>query len=417
MFVKYLIGGLLLLAAGTAQGTRITDSLSVDAQLRTRAEYRNGAIRPLGDNENSTSFVNDRARLGLSFRRGDLSLRLAAQHTGVWGQDDMASREGRVGIREAWARMDFGERFFAQLGRQPLAYDDERLLGYNDWDVAGNAHDALKVGFQEGNHQAHLILALSQNKETTRETYYDATLGQPYKSMQTLWYHYDGYDTEMLPYDVSVMLMNLGYEMGNQQKQTADVKHMLTMGTHFHVCPPLEGLRLTGSFYYQTGNSTSAWMAALKADYRYDDYWSAHVAYDYLSGDDALLDGKARCFDPLYGSPHLFHGNMDIFYVPRFTLSDLCGLQDIQLGVQSNYFERFPMQLTYHYFTTTAKIQNAILGLGHEFDYQVSCQLTDNVQLSAGYSFLLGMRTLDIVKGGDHKRWQDRGWLEVDVKF
>jgi hypothetical protein len=108
---------------------------------------------------------------------------------------------------------------------------------------------------------------------------------------------------------------------------------------------------------------------------------------------------------------------MDIFYVPRFTLSDLCGLQDIQLGVQSNYFERFPMQLTYHYFTTTAKIQNAILGLGHEFDYQVSCQLTDNVQLSAGYSFLLGMRTLDIVKGGDHKRWQDRGWLEVDVKF
>jgi hypothetical protein len=56
-------------------------------------------------------------------------------------------------LNEAWAKMNFGEGFFAQLGRQSLIYDDERILGGLDWNVAGrrgcriNAEPAEGGGF------------------------------------------------------------------------------------------------------------------------------------------------------------------------------------------------------------------------------------------------------------------------------
>ena len=48
---------------------------------------------------------------------------------------------------------------------KPLSYDDERLLGGLDWNVAGRFHDALKLGYESKLHKLHLILAFNQNDE------------------------------------------------------------------------------------------------------------------------------------------------------------------------------------------------------------------------------------------------------------
>lgn len=411
MMKKALISACLLLGAMTTTAQEKT--LTVDAQLRTRAEYRNGAVTPRYEGDKPATFVNERARLGLQFERSNLTLRMAAQHTGVWGQDPQVDKQGRVAVNEAWARLTFGKGLFVQLGRQPLVYDDERLLGALDWNVAGRSHDALRVGYSEGRHEVHAVVAVNANDETTKQTYYDATKGQPYKSMQTVWYHYDGHEWE-LPFDVSVLFMNLGFEKGNKVWGTSDVKTMQTIGTHFNVVPPVDGLKLTGTFYYQMGNNTSAWLGSAKAAYKIDDTWSVHAAYDYVSGDDGMVEGKNNAFTPLYGTHHKFYGAMDYFYASPFRRASYnYGLQDIQVGVQSKILSLVPMQLTYHYFATAAKMQDAILGLGHELDYQLSYNVTKGVSLSAGYSFMLGKHTLDILKGGDHKRWQDWGWAQV----
>ncbi len=76
-----------------------------------------------------------------------LSMKISAQHVGVWGQDPQIDTNGRFIMNEAWAKLDFGAGFFAQLGRQTLSYDDERILGGLDWNVAGRYHDALKLGY------------------------------------------------------------------------------------------------------------------------------------------------------------------------------------------------------------------------------------------------------------------------------
>lgn len=38
-----------------------------------------------------------------------------------------------------------------------------------------------------------------------------------------------------------------------------------------------------------------------------------------------------------------------------------------------------------------------------------------DVKLSAGYSIMRGTSTMDIVEDGNHKRWQDWGWLSLNI--
>ena len=164
---------LSLLASPTMMWAQDENEINVDAQVRARAEYRNGyqQLRPEG--AQPASFINERARLGIGYERGDgLSAKLSVQQVGVWGQYAQIQRSGEIMMNEAWGQLRFGENFFAKLGRQILSYDDERLFGDLDWNVAGRSHDALKLGYENDRHKLHLILGFNQNGERLLGTKY-----------------------------------------------------------------------------------------------------------------------------------------------------------------------------------------------------------------------------------------------------
>jgi len=50
------------------------NEFSIDAQLRTRTEYNNGAITPRVEHELPANFVNNRARLSMGWKRDNLVL-------------------------------------------------------------------------------------------------------------------------------------------------------------------------------------------------------------------------------------------------------------------------------------------------------------------------------------------------------
>lgn len=138
---------MLLPSMAYTQNTEKENEFTMSMQIRPRAEYRNGALTPRDEGVAPTSFINNRARLSMDYKRSDLELKMSAQHVGVWGQDPQIEKNGRFMLNEAWAKLNFGEGFFAQLGRQSLIYDDERIWGGLDWNVAGRYHDALKLGY------------------------------------------------------------------------------------------------------------------------------------------------------------------------------------------------------------------------------------------------------------------------------
>lgn len=396
------------------------NEFSMTAQIRPRAEYRNGALFPRSQGEAPAYFINNRARLSLEYKRQDLSLKISGQHVGVWGQDPQIDKKGEAhfALNEAWAKLNFGKGFFAQLGRQTLSYDDERILGALDWNIAGRYHDALKLGYESNNHRLHLILAFNQNDEKIIGGTYYGEGGQPYKNMETLWYHFSDPQKKL---NISLLFLNLGLEAGDAVMENAHTEYLQTMGTYLVYQP--ENWHLSGAFYYQTGKNqhkqnVSAYMWNIRAQYQLHQQWKVRIASDYLSGNKPG-DKNVNAFDPLYGTHHKFYGGMDYFYASNFLKGFNPGLWDNQIGVDYNPCHKIGLSLNYHYFATTADVEKKgkkyNRGLGSEVDFQIDVSLLKDVKLSAGYSFMRGSATLDIVKGGNHKSWQDWGWISVNI--
>ena len=419
------ISGFLFLSHGmlrgeeTPQSDQKENTFSMNVQIRPRAEYRNGVLFPRLKGDEATGFIDNRARLSMAYERQNLSIGLSAQHVGVWGQDPQIDKNGRFILNEAWAQLSFGSGFFAKLGRQSLIYDDERILGGLDWNVAGRYHDALKLGYQNPLNKLHLILAFNQNnsERIIGGTYY-APGGQPYKTMQALWYEH----TFSPAFRASFLFMNIGIE-GDTINHFFGTKNLQTLGTNLYY--QSGGWTLGGTFYYQLGKSktdrdVSAFMWAVNAGYQIDPRWKVSVGSDYLSGAGDDPKGDYKAFDPLYGTHHKFYGAMDYFYASAFVNGTNPGLWDNQLSVAFKPAAKVSLSLAYHYFSITGNVfqangDKANRGLGSELDFQVDWQIMKDVKLSAGYSTMLAGRTMELVKGGDSSVWQDWGWLSLNI--
>ena len=399
-----------------AQTIEEKDNLfSMSAQIRARGEYRNGALFPFNYGDDPVYFINNRARLSIGYERNNLEMKISAQHVGVWGQDPQIDKNGRMILNEAWAKMKFGNsNFYAQLGRFALVYDDERLLGGLDWNVAGRFHDALRLSYQTNEHKIHIIAALNQNDENISGGSFYLPGGQPYKNMQTVWYQYQA---KNIPFKVSFIAMNLGFEGGNIEDKIADNYYMQTFGTNLNYLHNKWTFKISG--YYQSGKNKnnrniSALLANTDIGYKINSIWEVSAGFDYLSGSNSSK-GVDRAFNPLYGTHHKFYGAMDYFYASAFKDNLTPGLTDSRIGLTFRPGKIINMSLHYHYFTTAVKIDKLKKSLGSEIDYQINVNVMKDVSLSAGYSVMKGTKTMDNIKGGNHKRWQDWGWVSINI--
>jgi len=411
--------GLLLSISTFAQSEE--NNFNIAAQIRSRAEYRNGSFYPRSEGVDPAFFINYRSRLSIGYAREKLSLGFSVQHVGVWGQDPQVDMNGRFMLNEAWANFSPANGFFIKFGRQSLAYDDERILGGLDWNVSGRFHDALKMGYENPKNKLHLVLAFNQNSEKQFGGTYYAPGGQPYKKMQTLWYQY----INSKVFNISFLLLNLGMEAGDPTK--TDVKSMQTFGTNLSFQPG--SFQVYGTFYLQTGKtvankSISAFMGAVNASYSFSPVWKIIVASDYLSGNDANNPDKYKAFSTVYGTNHKFYGTMDYFYASPFINGLNPGLWDNQLGVSCKASPKLTLALNYHHFQTTTdiKLRSDALpldkikrSLGSEFDLQFTWNIMKDITMMGGYSTMFGSDSMKTVKGGDPSKWQDWMWISLNI--
>ena len=143
------------------------NEFSVDLQFLGRGEARYGGLpeEPIEVDEEGyevdngkvprSNFLLSRTRLPINFKRDWLEARVTPQHTGVWGQ----AGKGAFNLHETWVKMTARFGMFAQVGRVALNYDDERIIGSDDWAMASASHDILRLGYEGHGHKAHIILA------------------------------------------------------------------------------------------------------------------------------------------------------------------------------------------------------------------------------------------------------------------
>lgn len=407
------------------------NEFSVDLQFLGRGESRYGGMptEPVDIDEEPedlkvpmSCFVLSRTRLPINFKRDWLEARVTPQHSGVWGQ----AGKGGFNLFETWVKLSTHSGFFGQLGRVALSYDDERIIGSDDWAMASLTHDVLRLGYEGHGHKAHVILAYNQNADVieTGGSIYEGG-AQPYKTMHTAWYHYD---VPRFPLGASLLFMNIGMQSNlDDRKDRTWFQHLL--GGYLSFQPRRWKAEL--SYYHQFGKNENAikidaWMASAKLSFMPSERFGFTTGYDYLSGDKyfavptghnvgMILHNVIKGFSTVYGSHHKFYGAMDFFYVSAYHNGFTPGLQNVYLKAFYSPLRGLNLSAGYHYLATATKLDGMDMALGNELEFQANYAISSDVKLSLGASFMKGYETMERLKRSginNQLRW---GWISLSV--
>ena len=402
---------LLVLAGMSASGQ--AQELDVNLQVRPRFEYRNGYKTLLPEGQEGTSQISQRSRLNFNYKQEQLTVKLTFQNTRTWGDvptTTVADKNG-VAVFEAWAQYDFTEKWSARMGRQVLSYDNQRIMGEQDWGQQAQSHDALTVSFHSEKNQLDLGGAYNSTAENTFQTPYTVA---NYKTLQFAWYH-----STFDKIGASLLFLNTGYEYANTDTKLV-VDYKQTFGTYLTYKTGKIDSNL--SLYGQTGKSTDlqvrAWNAAANFAYNISDAFKAGLGYEFLSGKDTN-DGSTviKSFNPIFGTNHGFNGYMDYFYVGGGHLNNV-GLQDAFLKLNYN-INKWQFALIPHVFLAAADVVTPVEKLdsylGTEVDATFGYNFKKDITVSGGYSQMFGSKTLEFIKTGDAGHTNNWAWLMISV--
>ena len=398
------------------------NSLDVGLNILTHGEIRNGGMPTKTDGDDLAAFAMGRARLAIDYKRPGIVARVIGQSSSIWG----AKGSEAFNLYEAWAKLSTRQGLFAQIGRQALAYDDERIIGPNDWAMASKSHDVLRLGYEGHGHKVHGILAYNQTAENINGGSFYQNGSQPYKNMQTLWYHYD---LPKVPLGASLLFMNIGMQ-GGDKEENAHTEYQQLVGGYVKYTPKQWSAEL--SYYHQMGTyeegmiDINAWMLATKLQLTPADNYGFVAGYDYLSGDDQFaIPGSQQIgviqhktikgFNPVYGSHHQFYGAMDFFYVSTYVNGFTPGLQNAYIGGHYKPTKDLKLSAKYHYLAIATNLDEMDKTLGHEIEIEASYKIMKDVNLSAGFSYMTGTKTMERLKRASNQgnlRWT---WLSLNI--
>ena len=140
--------------------------LCLDVQERFRFEARdnNFDFDSIVDSLTDDAFFLNRFRLGLAIKPVDwLKFYAQGQDSEEWDSDrpDIPGAMGAEGdnnfdLRQGYIQL--GKKWVnATLGRQTLAYGDERLIGTSEWNNFGRTFDAAKLHYEKGKFSVDLF--------------------------------------------------------------------------------------------------------------------------------------------------------------------------------------------------------------------------------------------------------------------
>ena len=404
------------------------NQLNVGINYLGHGEMVRGGLPTDGDDvvEDKSNFLLGRFRLNVGYIRQGLEARAVIQNKNVWGSDGSQALK----LYEGWVKMTAKNGLFGQIGRVALSYDDERIIGTNDFAMASLSHDVLRVGYEGHGHQLHAILAYNQNaSHVYKDTYY-IDGDQFYKSMQTVWYHYD---VPNFPLGASLLFMNVGVQSGEQDNKnnppTTDYQRLFGGYVKYHP----KYLTLEAAAYKQDGKMVDpvhmgslkidAWMASVKATVNPSDNYGFTLGYDYLSGDDyvpvmygglGMVQHKVfKGFSPLFGSRAKFYGIMDYFYESAFIHGFTPGLQNAFVGAFGKPVSKLDCSATYHYLAVATDLSELNRTLGHSVELEASYRFSEVLKLTVGYTLMYGTETMDRLKQSNSSKSARWGWFSL----
>ncbi|MEK7726788.1 MAG: alginate export family protein [candidate division KSB1 bacterium] len=409
---------------------------TLSGELRMRAEVRNNADFN-SDRLDGTAQVFNRMRLGVAreFERG-VKVFVQLQDSRIWGEEGSSLNAlGNVDLNQAYVQIErlAGLPIDIRLGRQPLAFGNERLVGKYDWHNVGRAFDAMNM--QVGHVEQKLNLWLAQVRDHTAPLVArNQEFAGAYFSSQHLFpFTLDAY--WLLLYDARNFESVANPAMPGRQDEPSYDLTLHTFGlrlsraTGRNVQFDFEGAYQFGSSGFQ---DIRAYAFALNASYVFAMKWrpALHVGYMLGSGDQQSNDGKSETFANLFPNAHGLLGAMDYAswsnisapkigfnFSPRAKFS--FGAEYCALALQNEH-DAWYRAGGFNIGTPQEFYRKAVPGvgkrLGQEMDLHADYVYRERLDLKMGVSkFFVG----EFIKKTGGLRADDSFWayFAVEVKF
>jgi len=308
----------LLVASLALTGLANAQEFSLTGEFRPRTElfgngfnyrYQNGG-NTSGQIGGSAPYVQTsvRAAINATYKTDAYTTYIGVQEVFNFGDRTQIENDNSANIRiqEAWADIKLSGTTTLKIGRQPLSYDDQRILGGLGWAQQARTHDAAVLKYKNDGYS----LDLGGSLNTIESNEYNSVANFSYRDMGFL-----RVNKKYGALNLSLLGLANTYQNG-----TSDKANLITAGLHADYKSGI--LKLSANGYIQDGEHLfggttrtvdGAFLASLDAVVKVADKTSVLGGVEVISGSDSG-EGTTGFF-PLYGTNHKFNGYMDRFYV------------------------------------------------------------------------------------------------------
>ncbi len=374
---------------------------SLNADITPRAELRRGYRTMPGPNDKPSGHINQRTRLTLAHQIENIRMHISFQDVRVWGQEALLQNIPSMSIHEAWAEMMFNSNLSLKIGRQQLAYDNQRFLSFNEWHPFARKHDLALLKYKAGDGELHIGTAFNQEWNAYGRNFGTDYNINNYKYMNYLWYHTPLSETAKL----SLLSLLDGYENpGNSEEFNVRATWSAFLNLN------LEAVDLVFNPAFQHGKTRfgrgiRAYYFRLEGSTALDENTRSTLGLEFFSGNDGTdtSDDFFRAFDVPYGAGHANSGFMDYFTnYPAHTSG--AGLINPYLKNRFRLNPRTTLDADLHLFF----IQNDYVHqgetisryLGTELDFTLSYRFNSFTNIIGGFSTMFGTESMEIIKSG-----------------
>ncbi len=382
-YAGIVAGVLSLLACPDVQAQDADDTEDrVTLQVRPRTEWRDGYKRLRQPGEAGELLTMQRTRLTWHHGTEKWEVRLGFQDVRTFG--DMAGNTptyGAFAATESWGAWKPNAKTRITVGRQRIAFDNERIVGAVNWSQYGRFLDGFRWD---------QTTALGT---TTAALTWDAPAGLT----RIMGYHVYTSDRHRLSF--------LYFDQKNSLDPTASV---LTSGATWTGKAKNEAVSWVVEAYAQEqrNDQPTSFMGVAELHGAFGNLGKALVALDWLEG-----DARGRAFHPFLGTNHRHYGWMDHFYVGL----PANGMADARIHWTKPFGKaawKAHWDVRYHRFYSPS-FDNLY---ANEVDAVVVFKPTDFVQASFGWSV---MRATEAMYASQNRAalanaWQQWGWIAVN---
>ncbi|MBI5539216.1 MAG: alginate export family protein [Bacteroidia bacterium] len=390
---------------------------SLTGEFRPRGEFRHG-YKQLSDDslrKDPAVLISQRTRLNLNYSAEKYKVGLSLQDVRLWGDQIPKEDVASTAVYQAWLAYKLCDSLWIKMGRQEIFFDDKVLMSTNNWNQNAQVHDALKLTYSKNKTSVDFVSAYNNSSDQLVGNDY-ILYDKNYKLMNILWL-----SKKFGKINTHIAGINDGYQKAGTK---ATIYMRYTYGGGFDI--PFSTFLFQGRGFYQSGkNNAGKEIAAYYFSANLTDTiiknFIATAGIFYASGTDATdtANKKINAFDPLYGTNHSIHGNMDYFTSLTKNTAN-AGLNDIYLKLAYKCCKNTTITLDYHFFMLQNKcVKNNVTlnkNLGSEIDLGAKFNLSKEASLELGYAYLMAQTSLETLSGGDKNSLNHWAYIMFTLK-